>query len=87
MPLTIDGTEFYTVSELAEELEVSRQTLWRWRTKGEVPQGRRYRNREVVFTESEAAEIRHYAYRLEPIDPAERDQLGLFNGTRRGGAA
>lgn len=86
MPLHINGTEFYTVSDLAEELKVTRQTLWRWRKDGEVPSGSKYRNREVVFTEEECEEIRRYAHRLEPIDPTGREQLGLFNGESEGHA-
>ena len=39
MPVTIEGEEYYTNSEVSDELKVSRQTLWRWREKGSIPAG------------------------------------------------
>src|SRR5215469_16172088 len=45
MPVQIDGEEYFTHSEVSEELAVSRQTLWRWREKGQVPRGLRAHNR------------------------------------------
>jgi len=49
MSLTIEGVEFFTNTEVAHRLGVSRQTLWRWRADGDVPAGRRYRRKSVVF--------------------------------------
>jgi transposase-like protein len=34
MPVKVEGQEYYTNSEVSDELGVSRQTLWRWREKG-----------------------------------------------------
>jgi hypothetical protein len=46
---------------------VSRQTLWRWRSAHRVPQGRRFRNGQVLFSEDEFAEIRAYATQVGPV--------------------
>lgn len=78
MPIKIQGALYYTASDLTSRLEVSRQTLWRWRQEGKIPQGHRYRNRHVVFTPAEAAEIEAYANRIEPIDGSRALQLSLF---------
>ena len=78
MPIKIQGAEYYTAAELTERLVVSRQTLWRWRQEGKIPQGHRYRNRHVVFTPTEAAEIEAFANRIEPIDGSAARQMSLF---------
>ncbi len=51
---------------------VTRQTLWRWRQDGKVPAGRKYRDKQVVFTSAESEQIREYAQRLEPIAVIQR---------------
>jgi predicted DNA-binding transcriptional regulator AlpA len=79
MTIKIAGTPYVAASELLRELSISRQTLWRWRVEGHIPTGHRFRDSKVVFTRAEADEIRRYANRIEPIDEAERNQLGLFN--------
>lgn len=82
MPMEIEGATYYTASELTRELRIVRQTLWRWRERGQVPKGRRYRGRQIVFTEAEAQVIREFAHRMEPVDSGMPNQLGLFNGLR-----
>jgi predicted DNA-binding transcriptional regulator AlpA len=67
MPLTIEGVEFFTTTEVTKMVGVSRQTLWRWRAEGDVPLGRRYRRKSVVFTRTEVDEIVAFANRIEPI--------------------
>jgi len=67
MPLTIEGVEFFTTTEVTQMLGVSRQTLWRWRAEGNVPLGRRYRRKSVVFTKVEVDEIVSFANKIEPI--------------------
>lgn len=78
MELEIEGTAYLSVSRLLEELNVSRQTLWRWRKEGKIPQGHRFRDGKVVFTEAEAKEIRHFANRIEPIETENKNQLPLI---------
>ena len=86
MPVTIEGEEYYTNSEVSDELRVSRQTLWRWREKGSIPAGLRYRTRQVLFKAEEVETIRQYANRLVPIELGSGAvrQLGLFaRGSRQ----
>jgi excisionase family DNA binding protein len=80
MPVQIDGELYYTHSEVSEELAVSRQTLWRWREKGRIPSGLRYRTRQVLFKRAEVEAIRQFANHLEPIElgGGGTKQLGLF---------
>jgi len=68
MPLTIEGVEFFTNTEVTQKLGVSRQTLWRWRADGDVPLGRRYRRKSVVFTKEEVDQIFAFANKVEPIE-------------------
>jgi protein involved in temperature-dependent protein secretion len=67
MPRVIDGVRYHSVSEIEDELHVSRQTLWRWRREGSIPVGQRFRNRQVLFTDAEVQAIRGFANRLTPI--------------------
>ncbi len=80
MPLEIDGTRYYSATEVIEALRVTRQTFWRWRREGKVPLGHRFRDGHVVFTETEMERAREYANRIEPISLSSPDQLKLFNG-------
>jgi excisionase family DNA binding protein len=83
MPVDIQGEQYYTNSEVTDQLKVSRETLWRWRKNGSIPAGMRYRRRQVLFTPDEVEVIRQFANRLEPIElgSGAGRQLGLF--TRR----
>jgi Helix-turn-helix domain len=86
MPVTIEGEEYYTNSEVSDGLRVSRQTLWRWREKGSIPAGLRYRTRQVLFKAEEVEVIRQFANRLVPIELGGGGvrQLGLFGrGSRQ----
>jgi transposase-like protein len=65
--LVIDGTTYFSAAHVARAAGVTRQTLWRWRQEGKVPAGRKYRDKQVVFTKDESELIREYAHRLEPI--------------------
>ena len=80
MGIEIDGVLYLTTTEVLAEASVSRQTLWRWRQDGKIPVGRRYRDKQVVFTETEVDAIREYAQRIEPIDETGARQFRLFNG-------
>jgi hypothetical protein len=78
MPVKIHGLEYYTVSDLLERLDVSRQTFWRWRQEGKIPAGQRFRNRDVVLTPQQMRDIESFANLLDPIDEPVGDQLSLF---------
>jgi hypothetical protein len=82
MPIEIDGVTYFSAADITEKIGVARQTLWRWRHAGKIPAGRRYRDRQIVFTTAEFQAIREYANRLEPLDSGEVDQLKLFRGRR-----
>ena len=82
MPVEIKGQQYFTNGEVSESLGVSRQTLWRWREKGRIPTGLRYRTRQVLFTQKEVDAITLFADHLEPIELGGGGvkQLGLFRG-------
>ncbi len=83
MAVELDGEVYLCVSEVVERLGVSRQTLWRWRTEGEIPTGHRYRRGQVVFSLPEVEQIEAFAHRLEPSrvgSSSDSNQLHLFNG-------
>lgn len=79
MPVKIEEIEYFGASEVLKRLKISRQTLWRWRQQGKIPAGHRYRGREVVFSSDEVKAIQEFANRIEPIEPSDNTQLGLFN--------
>ncbi len=72
MPIEIDGVEYFTAAEIHRMLGIVRQTLWRWRKAGKIPLGRRYRDRQIVFTRQEFEAIREFANRLEPAEAQAR---------------
>jgi hypothetical protein len=84
MPIEIDGVSYFAAAEVAKEVRVSRQTLWRWRQDGKIPIGRRFRDRQILFSTAELEAVREYANRLEPADVGT-NQMKLFNGPRSGG--
>ena len=80
--LWIDGSEYFSATQIVETTGISRQTLWRWRQEGKVPAGHRFRDKLLVFTAEELEQIRQYANRVEPIEGADHSQMGLFTGER-----
>jgi predicted DNA-binding transcriptional regulator AlpA len=82
MPTHIEGVDYFSLDEVLSDLGITRQTFWRWRKEGNVPGGHRFRDRRVLFTATELRTIREFANRIEPIHPAGREQLGLFNGRK-----
>lgn len=68
MPIEVEGVEYFTATDIQREVGVVRQTLWRWRRDRKIPQGRRYRDKNIVFTRAEVEAIREYSNRLEPAD-------------------
>ena len=80
MTVEVQGIAYLTVAELLKELGVTRQTLWRWRQDGVIPQGRRFRGRQILFNEQEVSAIHSYANRIEAIEPSgSEQQLKLFS--------
>ena len=67
MPKELESSEYWSAAELIRELRVSRQTLWRWRRLRKIPVGRRFRDGQILFTTAEAASIRHFANKVEPV--------------------
>ena len=68
--ISVSGTAYYAGADVARAVGVSRQTLWRWRREGKVPTGRRFRDRQILFTAPEVKAIKAYASRLEPAAPS-----------------
>jgi transcriptional regulator with XRE-family HTH domain len=81
--MQINGAEYFSASDLAQELGISRQTLWRWRQDGKIPQGHRFRDKQIVFTADEAKAVRDFATKLEPANSTQPDQFKLFNSADR----
>lgn len=79
----INGKQYISASDLARELGVSRQTLWRWRQDGKIPKGYRFRDNSILFTTEEVALIREFATKIEPANVADARQGKLFNGPAR----
>jgi predicted DNA-binding transcriptional regulator AlpA len=79
MPVEIEGAVYLSANEVVDALGVSRQTFWRWRRERLVPRGHRNRKRQLLFTQAEFEQAQEYANRVEPLDPANREQLKLFN--------
>ncbi len=61
LPTLIEGTTFFSITEVATSCGVSRQTFWRWRQDGSVPQGRQDRHARLMFTEAELDLTRAFA--------------------------
>jgi len=83
MSRVIDGIQYYSATEVAKELGVSRQTIWRWRREARIPPGNRFRDGQVMFTESELQAVQEYGNRIEPLAAKNVNQLKLFNGAFR----
>ena len=79
MSIIIGGVTYFSSVDIQQDLGIVRQTLWRWRKAGTIPQGRRYRGRQVVFTKQEIESIRQYANRLEPVEFGDSDRVKHFS--------
>jgi transposase-like protein len=78
LAMEIDGTAYLTMTEVARQAGVSRQTIWRWRRERRIPRGRLFRDRMVLYATDEAQVIREFANRLEPVDSRDDRQANLF---------
>lgn len=79
MPTRIDGSIFYSCTDVAQTCAVSRQTIWRWRHYGLIPSGRAGRARSVVFTKSEVDLIRAHATQLDSSRESRSQVVYLDN--------
>lgn len=86
MPIQIEGVEYFTAADIQRQIGVVRQTLWRWRRARKIPQGRRYRDKTIVFTLAEVEVIRDYSNRLEPVEPPQPRHEGAPRKKTKGGA-
>lgn len=82
MPLTVDAITYYTMKDAVDLLSITRQTLWRWRREGKVPQGRLFRRRRLLFSQSEFGQIEAFANKMESL-PVNRLQLSFLNDAER----
>ena len=82
MPVIINNISYLTVTDVLNEVKVTRQTLWRWRQEGKIPVGNRFRNRQVIFSPEEVETIRDFANRIEPISDTDDAQMSLFGGVK-----
>ncbi len=80
IPLIISGLTYFTASDAAQQMAVSRQTLWRWRQEAKIPPDHRFRNRHVVLTPAMVKEIEQYATWIDPIDPPNDPHRDLLQG-------
>ena len=79
MPVDVNGTTFYNISEVSEVVGVTRQSIWRWRKNEKIPPGRKFRGRDVLYTQDEMERIFEYAHRMEPAGASNfEDQMRLF---------
>lgn len=76
MAVEIEGDRYYSLQEVAELVNVSRQTLWRWRQEGSVPLGRSLRGRQLLFSEFELNLIQKKS--VEIAAPNRKIQNGLY---------
>lgn len=74
MGIEIEQIQYLTMTEVAEEIQRSRMTLWRWVKAGHVPTGRRYRNLERLFTIQDLEMIKKYANRLSIVGDCSKEE-------------
>ena len=82
MALSVYGATYFTVKDVIDSLSITRQTLWRWRCEGKIPQGQRFRDKQLLFTQSELRQIEAFANRMEP-NPGNGPQLELFGNSEK----
>jgi hypothetical protein len=76
--LTVNGVEYYPATQLLAEIGVSRQTFWRWRQRGQIPAGHRFRDGRLLFTGPEAELIRSFATSVQAAEKPVSYQGRLF---------
>lgn len=83
MKLEIAGVPYFSLAAVLADVDVSRQTLWRWRREGRIPQGHRYRNGQLLFTGDEYRKILAYANRVQPDALTANSRLPEASGKAR----
>jgi DNA-binding transcriptional MerR regulator len=68
MPKDINGYRFYTASEVCQEADISRPTLFRWLKRGVLNQLHRDRRGWRMFTDDDLQKIRLEAGRIDIQD-------------------
>jgi len=63
----IQNEEYFSMTEIADTIGVSRQTIWRWRKAERIPLGSRFRDNRLLFSSIELQEIRRYATQMWPV--------------------
>lgn len=84
MTVEVDGITYVSAAEIARQLGVVRQTIWRWRQRGIIPTGRRFRDRQVLYTRREVTLILRHANKLEPVSTESRAATGAAHEKSRG---
>jgi hypothetical protein len=77
--IDIGEIKYHRATEIADEIGISRQTLWRWRRTNKIPFGHRFRDGQIFFSQEEFDAIKEFAFRLEPARPSAASQPGLFD--------
>ena len=65
MPIELAGHVYYYTEELVLLLDVSRQSLWRWRRAEKIPRGQKIGGKAVLYSQDELEAIRRYVNRFE----------------------
>ena len=85
IPFDLDGSEYYSIGEVADLVGRHRTTIWRWRQRGDIPDGLRYCDQHLLYTPTEVEAIYAHAHRLQPDEARQRlrNQLTLFGAPSR----
>jgi len=78
--IKLNGTNYYTASEILTAYPFRDKTFWRWRSNSKVPLGRNT-GKQLVFTESEFKSITEFAIVIESLSEP-KEQLSLFASIR-----
>ncbi|NPU83228.1 MAG: hypothetical protein HPY65_01980 [Syntrophaceae bacterium] len=76
--IILNDVVYYAAADIIKELQISRQTFWRWRHDRKIPSGHRFRDRRLLYQQGEFAEICDYANKVESIPVKNDGQLNLF---------
>lgn len=81
MPIQVNGVTYFTVSEVAQQAGITRQTLWRWRQSGDVPVGRQHHDRRQLFTEQEVGLVCEHSNRVGSFMNSSKHSVYLDNAS------